>query len=81
MGLNMKRSAFRSGSGQIAFSKGYLCALSISGVFQGAMCVLPRCHVRILCCEIKYSKWLRKHLKSRKAHNASEILQKDINND
>ena len=39
MGLNMKRSAFQGQSGHTSFSKGFLCALSISGVCQGVICV------------------------------------------
>ena len=38
----MNTSAFRGRSGQIAFSKGRLCALSISGVCQGVI-------MRIVC--------------------------------
>ena len=45
MGLNMKRSAFQGQSGHTAFSKGFLCALSISGVCQGVICVF--CTVKL----------------------------------
>ena len=45
MGLNMKRSAFRGQSGHTAFSKGFLCALSISDVCQGVICIF--CAVKL----------------------------------
>ena len=61
----MKRLAFWGRSGQVAFSKGFLCTLSTSGVCQG---------VRIMCilrCEIKYSKWLPKTHK-----NAEKLIMR-----
>ena len=70
----MKTSAFRGRSGQIAFPKGFLCALSISGVCQGVICVF--CAVKL-----NVQNGCRKHTKiGGKTHNVSEILQKDFNN-
>ena len=44
-GLNMKRSAYRGRKRQVAFSKGFLRAVSISDICQGVICVF--CTVKI----------------------------------
>ena len=55
----MKRSALRGRSGQIAFYTGVLCALSISGICPGVICVF---------CAVKFNieNDCRKHKKSLK---------------
>ena len=64
-GVDMKRSAFPGKSGQIEFSKGFLCALSISGVSHGVTCV---------CRAVKLNtqNGCRKHTKNRSKTHASK---------